>query len=122
MDSQEIIELKIENRAIRLPDMFAVQTGSRVFLTASPQGCLLLYKKQDWLPVRDRLLCNDTTDKRMRAVLRFVIGHGEELIVEKGGLLRISKDLLKVAGLSDAALWVPRDDRIAIWSPKQFKD
>lgn len=93
-------------------------------LTASLRGCLLLYKMQDWIPVRERLLQdlirNDAAYKTVRDELRSVIGHAEELIVASDRRVALSMPLIEAAGLGDSALWVTQENHIGIWNPENY--
>lgn len=120
MIDEKPLEIRIENRRIRLPDNYPAQVGSVVFLTASIRGCLMLYQMQEWLPVRDRIFHMETTNDRLRTAIRFVIGYGEELIVDKDKMILISTELSDLAELGDTALWMSQDGFVEIWNPARI--
>lgn len=123
MNDEKFLGVRIENRKLCLPDTYPAQAGGVVFLTGSIRGCWMLYQMQEWLPVRDRLfnLEVDDTDDLLRTAIRFVIGYGEELIVDKDKTILISKELFDLAELGDMALWKPQEGFVEIWSPARIQ-
>lgn len=110
--------VKIRYRKIILPSTYDVSEGDWLVLTRSactPYG-LALYTQDTWIAIRDKLWSARPSDGPTDA-MRYLIGHAEDCLVEKGGI-RISPDLLGVTELQREAIWIPRANRVEIWHPK----
>ena len=103
-----------------------VPCGSRVVLTASPKGCLILYRMGTWRRIRTRLFPYlRTTEKKHRSIrqlARFVISHAEDAEVSPAGKLYISHTLRDFAKLGGLALSIATPSYIEIWSPKELRN
>lgn len=131
MDSHEALELCIKKGAICLPDSYPAKAGSRVFLTTSLTGCLMLFSMPEWIATRDKLITGKdgkvfftdiATDKLWQKEIQNLIATGEELEVTKDRRIVISGYQVKAAQLEDTALWVPKGKFIELWNPKHFKE
>jgi MraZ protein len=68
----------------------------RVVITRHPDGCLMLFKKPDWVVKREALA---RLPQSARAFVRIFVGSAQEVELDGSGRVLIPPDLRKIANL-----------------------
>jgi MraZ protein len=89
--------------------------GRSVVLTGHPDGCLALFPRRDWEPVRTKLQSLSSFDPIVRMWQRLIVGFAEELELDAQGRILISPALRKFASLKKEALMIGRGTHFELW-------
>jgi MraZ protein len=89
--------------------------GAGVLLTAHPDGCLLLYPRAAFEPVRAKLNSLSDSNEYSRWLKRMVIGYAEDLQLDGSGRILISPSLRKFANLDRNAMLVGQGSHFELW-------
>ncbi len=131
MKSLDPIELCIKNRSIRLPDTYPAKAGSRLFLTTSLTGCLMLFPVDEWLAIRNKLItCKQGKvfftkrglNKLWQIEIQNLIATGEDVEVTKDRRIEFSSYQARAAKMTDAMSWVPKEKYIELWNPRRYSE
>ncbi|MCX7893597.1 MAG: division/cell wall cluster transcriptional repressor MraZ [Burkholderiales bacterium] len=89
--------------------------GAQVVLTAHPDGCLLLYPRLAWEPIRTRVQSLGDFSEQSRWWKRLLVGYAEEIEPDGSGRLLVSPTLRKYARLDKALMLVGQGSHFEIW-------
>lgn len=89
--------------------------GAGVLLTAHPDGCLLLYPRAAFEPVRAKLNGLSDSNEYSRWLKRLVIGYAEDLQLDGSGRILISNSLRRFASLDRNAILVGQGSHFELW-------
>lgn len=96
-------------------------SGGELVLTAHPHGCLLLYPRPDWEPIRARILATPSFEVRSAALKRVLVGNARAESLDAAGRLLVAPGLREYAGLEKAAWFVGMGSHFEIWSDAGWK-
>jgi MraZ protein len=105
----------------RLRDALSSE-GASVFLTAHPDGCLLLYPRAAFEPVRARINALSDANEHSRWWKRMVVGYAEELRLDGSGRILISPPLRKFAALDRNATLVGQGSHFELWDTETWDE
>jgi MraZ protein len=103
----------------RLRDALA-SDGATVFLTAHPDGCLLIYPRAAFEPVRAKINGLSDSNPDSRWWKRMVVGYAEELHLDGSGRILISPALRKFALLERNATLVGQGSHFELWDTETW--
>lgn len=84
-------------------------------LTASPDNCLLLYLTPAWEKVAAQLQDMPSFNDKARHWKRMIVGHADEVTIDKNDRLQISSSMRTLAKLDKLAWLVGQGLHIEIW-------
>ncbi len=94
----------------------ALANGSgRVVVTADPSRCLLVYPRDAWEPIQQRLMALSSFDERIRALQRLLVGHADDVDIDAAGRLLVPPPLREFAGLGKDAVLAGQGRRLELW-------
>jgi MraZ protein len=114
---------------MRLPTALLRQLGEKpvgdkgyeFVLNRGFETCLTLYPKSVWDSISAKLSrLNRFNDRNRMFVRSFYLG-ASPVETDSADRILLQKPLLDYAGLSDEVILVAMDDRVEIWSPKQYE-
>ena len=88
----------------------------RVVLTTY-DGCVVGFPLPDWEEFEHKMNRIKNPSKAVRFFRRLVIGGAEELAVDGQGRVRLSRELMKYAGIDREAVLMGQGQRFEIWAP-----
>lgn len=105
----------------KVRDPLTVGGTSGVVLTAHPDGCLLLYPKADWDPIRARVMAFPSLDRAFSVWKRLLVGFAEDLELDSAGRLMVSPELRDFAGITRPVMLVGQGSHFEIWDLERWK-
>ena len=84
-------------------------------LTAHPDGCLLLYPRPAWEPIRAQVMAFPSLDRQFAVWKRLLVGFAEDLELDSAGRLMVSPELRGFAGITRAVMLVGQGSHFEIW-------
>jgi MraZ protein len=96
-------------------DPLTVGGTAGIVLTAHPDGCLLLYPKADWEPIRARVMAFPSLDRQFAVWKRLLVGFAEDMELDGAGRLLISPELRGFAGITKHVMVVGQGSHFEIW-------
>ncbi len=90
-------------------------------LTAGPDGCLLLYPRDEWQAVASRLNQLSAFSDQARWWQRMIIGHAEDHKLDKSDRLLISQSLREQARITKDLKLMGQGNRIEIWDLEAWR-
>ncbi len=91
-----------------------------MIITADPDECLLLYPREEWLVVEQKIAALPTLNKQSRILQRFMIGHATDVEVDKNGRLLVPPTLRNFAGLDKQIMFVGQGKKFEIWDEARW--
>lgn len=95
-------------------EALAVEGGALV-LTAHPDGCLLLYPRHAWEPVRAQVEKFPSFDPRASAWKRLLLGFEEHLVPDGAGRILVSAALRRHAKLEHEVTMFGQGHYFELW-------
>jgi MraZ protein len=92
-----------------------VADGGALVLTAHPDGCLLLYPRRAWEPVRAQVEKFPSFDPRASAWKRLLLGFEEHLVPDGAGRILISAALRRHAKLEREVTMIGQGGYFELW-------
>ena len=90
--------------------------SAQVVLTAHPDGCLLLYPRLAWEPIRGRVQSLGDFTEQSRWWKRLLVGYAEEVEPDGSGRILVSPTLRKYAGLDKQLMLVGQGSHFEVWN------
>lgn len=110
-----------KSRLILPPDFREIlltrSPGGKVVLTTY-DGCVVGFPLPDWEEFEHKMNNIKTPPKDVRFFRRLVLGGAEEIAVDGQGRVRLSRELLKYAGIGREAILMGQGPRFEIWAPE----
>lgn len=100
-----------------LPAKFREELGERFILTKGMDTCLMIYPRARWEKLIDALNHLPSTNPKVRALRRGLIGGSTECECDRQGRILIPSWLRAYGALEKDAKIVGVGDTIEIWSP-----
>ena len=110
-----------KNRLI-IPAKFREELGGKVVITRGLEDCLCIYSLVEWDRIVSKLKSLPFTKKDARNFTRFFLSGATECEFDRSGRICISSPLVNYAGLSKECVIIGANDRLEIWSLKNWDD
>ena len=85
-------------------------------LTAHPDGCLLLYPRSAWEPIRARVMGFPALDRTASLWKRLLVGFAEDVAPDNAGRILVSPELRGFAGIEKQVMFVGQGSHFEIWN------
>lgn len=95
-------------------DIIDMCDGNMV-ITVDPDMCLLLYPREEWLVIEQKIAALPTLNKQSRILQRFLIGHATDVEMDKNGRLLLPPTLRTFAKLDKQIMLVGQGKKFEIW-------
>ncbi len=92
-----------------------------VVLTQGFEGCLMMFLRDDWRSLTERMEKLPFTNRRARFFKRFFLSSAQETVIDKIGRLMVADSLREVSGIQREAVFIGMQDHIEIWEPSRWK-
>jgi MraZ protein len=102
-------------------EALAAASGGQLVLTAHPHGCLLLYPKSAWEPIRQKILETSSFDPRTAPLKRLMIGNALEMELDSAGRLLVAPELRQHAKLDKAVRFNGMGSHFELWSEEGWQ-
>jgi len=97
-----------------------VQAEGRLVVTAHPHGCLLLYARPAWEPIRDRIMSYSSFDRQTSMLQRLLVGFAKDVDMDAAGRVLLAPELRKYAALDKQVMLVGQGSHFEIWSAEAW--
>jgi MraZ protein len=91
-----------------------------VILTTYLDRCVSGFPLPDWEEFEHKINSITNAPRRGRDVRRLVLGGAEEMAVDSQGRIRLSREHMNYAGISNEATIVGQGSRFEIWDPERL--
>lgn len=78
--------------------------------------CLMLYPIEEWLLVEQKLAKLSTMNEVERRIVRLLLGHASEYMMDNSGRILINSTLRQYAQLDKHVMWVGQSNKFEIWN------
>jgi MraZ protein len=95
--------------------------GTSVVLLKSLEGCLWMYRTQDW-EVKLYALRQQLDDQQSRLLMHYMVAQSMLSSVDTKGRLAIPPPLLEFANINDEVVIIGLYDRLELWSPMHWEE
>ena len=103
-------------------DMIVEESDGAMVVTIDTEDrCLLLYTRPQWQDIEDQLSALPTFNPVTRRIQRLLIGHANDLSLDKSGRVLIPSILRDYAGLDKNIILVGQGKRFEIWGESQWE-
>jgi MraZ protein len=116
LDAKGRMAIPVRHRAA----LAGVGEGHFVF-TAHPHGCLILYPRPAWEPIRARLMAAPSLEKQSAQLQRLLVGFAEEQEIDTAGRILVSPVLRNFAALDKEVMLVGQGTHFEIWSTEAWE-
>ena len=99
----------------------ALASGGGVVVTAHPDGCVLLYTRLAWEPIRTRVQALPSFNEQARAWQRLLVGFAEEVELDSAGRILLSPALRKFADLQKQVMLVGQGTHFELWDAEAWE-
>lgn len=110
-----------KNRLI-IPAKFREEIGSKAIITRGLDNCLFVYSEVEWEKIVSKLKTLPFTKKDARNFTRFFLSGATECEFDRSGRICISSPLVDYADLSKECVIIGANDRLEVWSSKNWDD
>lgn len=100
-----------------LPAKFREELGEKFILSPGLDACLMIYPRDRWEAMTEKLQKLPSTKAGVRQLRRFLIGKSTEMECDRQGRILIPSHLRAYAHLTKDAQIVGVGDTIEIWDP-----
>lgn len=123
---QGAAQLNLDNKGrLAIParhrDVLLSTCSGQLVLTADADGCLLVYPKPEWQPIRDKLLKLSALNPKIRALQRRLIGYAEDVDMDAAGRVLISPALRSYAALDKHVVLVGQGNKFELWDETKWQ-
>lgn len=94
------------------------ERGGTLVAVRHPDGCLVLYLADAWVPRREKLLAMPWN---ARGFVRFVLGSAVELRLDAAGRILVPADLRKLAELERECALVGLGEHFELWDRRKLR-
>ncbi len=99
-----------------------ITAGGGLVITAHPDGCLLVYSREAWLPIGLKLQALPSFNEQARWWQRLLVGHAEDLELDAAGRVLLSSTLRDYAGIGREVILIGQLSHFELWDTEQWKD
>ena len=102
---------------IVIPSKFRQEAGEKLYLMRGFDGCISLYKTEDFIRYVEEVKKLPKENAKSRAYLRLLLSSTVELSIDKQGRSLIPKETLKKFGFDNniSIMFVGQIDHIEVW-------
>jgi MraZ protein len=97
------------------------ETTSSVMLLKSLEGCLWMYRMQDW-EGKLSALRQQLDDQQSRLLMHYLVAQSMASSVDTEGRLTIPPPLMEYANIKGEVVIIGLYDRLELWSPSHWED
>ncbi len=94
-------------------------SGGSITLTRSPDGCLMLFPRSQWLLFREKITALPVSAQWWK---RIYLGNAVEVDVDSGGRVLISPELREEAGLTKEVRLVGMGHYFEVWDAATYRE
>lgn len=105
---------------ISVPAKFRATLGDVVVVTRGLDGCLFLYRQDDWMSFISQLQDSLITKKTHRDFVRLMLNEAVELSIDDLGRILLPDPLRKKVSLSKDIVFAGSLDHIELWNRSQY--
>ncbi len=110
-----------EKGRVSVPAAFRRQiTGDDLYLNLGMDGCLELYSPEKWQLLREGLGRLNRKEEKQRFFIRRFTSHLRPVSIDAQGRISIPADLLALAGIGSAVVFLGQMDSIELWDPDRL--
>ena len=103
-----------------IPAKFREQLGDEFVVTKGLDGCLFVYKKEEWHNIEEKFRGISMTSKDARKFSRFFFAGAAALELDKQGRILLPANLREYAGIDKEVVSVGVFSRVEIWSKERY--
>ena len=93
------------------------QSGGNMVVTIDPEEkCLLLYPVTIWVEIEKKINAMPNINKNARRIQRLLMGHAEDLEIDKNGRILLSRPLRTVTEITKKIMLIGQGEKFEIWS------
>ena len=93
------------------------QSSGNMVVTIDPEEkCLLLYPVTIWGEIEKKINALPNINKNARRIQRLLMGHAEDLELDKNGRILLSKPLRTVTEITKKIMLIGQGEKFEIWS------
>ena len=111
-----------EKGRLIIPSKFRYELGSKFVITRGLDKCLFVYSIEEWNKMVEKLKELSFTKKDARSFMRMFLSGATECELDKNGRVNIVNNLIDYATLEKECVIVGVNDRLEIWSEKEFEN
>lgn len=93
-------------------ELLSSESAGRIMVTLNPEGCLLIYPKNEWQPIYEQLR---KLSGPQAAVARVILGFAEELELDSAGRVLLPPKLRERAQLDKEVALVGQGNKFELW-------
>ena len=105
-----------------VPAKFRDELDGKCVLTRGLDNCLIVYPEKTWGEQQKKLAALPSSDKQVRAFLRYIYANAVECEIDKQGRMVLSEKFRKIAGIEKEVVSIVMLDRIEIWAKEVYDD
>lgn len=106
---------------LTIPSKIREELGNDFIVTRGLDGCLFLYKKEDWDKMINKYQ-NLPNVKDARNFMRFLLSGANSLAFDRQGRINITLPLIKYADLKKDCVVIGVGDRLEIWDKDRWEN
>lgn len=110
-----------ERNRFSIPKQFRRQLGNSAVLTRGLDGCLFLYRLDDWEEIAGQLLHSPLTKRDARSFSRHLLTGASEVEIDKIGRILVPPHLKVFAKLQNKLAILGVGNRAEIWSLTRWR-
>lgn len=105
---------------VAVPFRFRGDLGSGAVITRSIEKCLVIYTKEEWEKVAQKLNNLPMFDSKARTISRFIFSGATQVEFDKQGRVLIPGYLREYAGLKKDVILAGLYSKVEIWNQKSW--
>lgn len=98
-------------------DALMAQAEGRLTLTRHPDGCLLVYPRQEWEKKREQIV---QFPMNARALQRLLLGNAQDVELDSAGRVLIAPELRQAAGLVKEVMLMGLGTHFELWDTQML--
>jgi len=111
----------IKGRVI-IPTKLRYGLGERIWLVMGLDRCLYIFTQEAWADYKSKHINSlPVTDINARKLQRVVLGHSNELEIDRQGRINLPQILINYAGIEKDVVFLGCDDRIEVWDAAAYE-
>lgn len=105
-----------------IPAKLRAQLTENFVMTRGLDGCIFIYRSDEWEKLEEKLASLPLTRKDARAFVRFFYAAATETTLDKQGRVNITESLCQYAHLNKECVIVGVSNRIEIWDLERWEE
>lgn len=95
--------------------------ANRVYITADPLKCLMLYTVEEWGVLSAKLAALSDFHPTTRSIKAVMLGHAHEFELDTAGRVQLPPQLTDYAGLAKNVVVAGMGNRIELWDSERWQ-